>query len=103
MHGCERLVQAGPAGTGPGESFIDVCPETIMCAERSSYGRAQSRSRAAFNRDGAIARLLFAVAFSKPGSDSFSIGVSAVVMAPLRGGRPGTGPAVRSGIQARDV
>jgi hypothetical protein len=24
MHGCERLVQAGPAGTGPGESFIDV-------------------------------------------------------------------------------
>ena len=35
--------------------------------------------------DGAIARLLFAVAFSQPGSDSFSIGVSAGVMAPLRG------------------
>jgi hypothetical protein len=32
--------------------------------------------------DGAIARLLFAVAFSKPGSDSFGIGVFAVVMAP---------------------
>ena len=41
--------------------------------------------------DGAIARLLFAVAFSQPGSGSFSIGVCAVVMAPLRGGRPGTG------------
>jgi len=53
--------------------------------------------------DGAIARLLFAVAFSKPGSDSFSIGVAAVVMAPLRGGRPGNRAAVRSGILARDV
>jgi hypothetical protein len=58
---------------------------------RSSYGRAQGRSRAAFDMDGDIARLLFAVAFSEPGSDSFSTGVSAVVMAPLRGGRPGTG------------
>jgi len=62
-----------------------------MCAERSSYGRAQGRSRAAFDRDGAIAGLLFAVAFSKPGCDSFSVGVCAVVMAPLREGRPGTG------------
>jgi hypothetical protein len=54
--------------------------------------------------DGGIARLLFAVAFSKPGSDSFSIDVSAAVMAPLRGGTvPEPGPAVRSGIQARDV
>src|ERR1022692_4795772 len=52
------------------------------CAERSSYGRAQSRSGAAFNVDGAIAGLLLAVAFSEPGSDSFSIGVCAVVMAP---------------------
>jgi hypothetical protein len=24
MHGCERLVQAGPAGTAPGESLFDV-------------------------------------------------------------------------------
>jgi hypothetical protein len=32
--------------------------------------------------DGAIAGLLLAVAFSEPGSDSFSIGVCAVVMAP---------------------
>src|ERR1022692_4078918 len=52
------------------------------CAERSSYGRAQSRSEAAFNMDGAIAGLLLAVAFSEPGSDSFGIGVCAVVMAP---------------------
>jgi hypothetical protein len=34
--------------------------------------------------DGAIARLLFAVAFSQPGSGSFGIGVCAVVMAPAR-------------------
>jgi hypothetical protein len=32
--------------------------------------------------DGGIARFLFAVAFPRPGSDSFSIGVSAAVMAP---------------------
>ena len=44
----------------------------------------QGRSRAAFNMDGAIARLLFAVAFSQPGSGSFGIGVCAVVMAPAR-------------------
>ena len=76
------------SGTGAG---LLPRPGTIMCAERSSYGRAQGRSRAAFNMNGAIARLLFAVAFSEPGCDSFCIGVSAVVMAPLRGGPPGTG------------
>ena len=53
--------------------------------------------------DGAIARLLFAVAFSKPSSDSFSIDVSAAVMAPYAEGGREPGPAVRYGIQARDV
>jgi hypothetical protein len=52
--------------------------------------------------DGAIARLLFAVAFSKPSSDSFSIGVSAAVIAAPTRRAAGTG-AVRSGIRARDV
>jgi hypothetical protein len=45
--------------------------------------------------DGAIAQFLFAVAFSKPGSDSFSIGVAAVVMVPHAEGGTGAGGSIR--------